>query len=106
MTSALQKHVDSRRISAKSPHLQLHDSKVVCFWEAAVIEGEAGAAAAQVQILIHPQPKVTTSSPNGKRVQVAFYEKGVFPGPSETLKSGMQHEEEGFPCAIEGFTWS
>lgn len=68
MTPALLKDVDHRCISAKSPHLQLHDSKVVCFCEAAVIEGEAGAAAAQVQILIHPQPKVTASSSYGKRI--------------------------------------
>lgn len=46
--------------SAERPGLQVHDSKVVSFWEAAVVEGEAGAAAAEVQILIHPQTKVTT----------------------------------------------
>lgn len=46
--------------SAKRPSLQVYDSKVVGFGQAAVVEGEAGAAAADVQILIHPQTKVTT----------------------------------------------
>lgn len=50
--------------SAERPHLQLHDPEVVGFWEAAVIEGVAGAAATQVQILIHPQTEVTAA---GKR---------------------------------------
>lgn len=40
--------------SAERPGLQIHDSKVIGFWEATVVEGEAGAAAAKIQILIHP----------------------------------------------------
>lgn len=47
--------------SGELPHLQLHDSEVVGFREAAVVEGVAGAAAAQVQVLIHPQSKVATA---------------------------------------------
>lgn len=46
--------------SAKRPGLQIHDSKVIGFWEATVVEGEARAAAADIYILIHPQTKVTT----------------------------------------------
>lgn len=46
--------------SAERPGLQVHDSKVIGFREATVVEGEAGAAAAEIQILIHPQTKVTT----------------------------------------------
>lgn len=46
--------------SAERPHLQLHDAEVVRFRQAAVVEGVAGAAAAHVQALIHPQPEVTT----------------------------------------------
>lgn len=46
--------------SAECPRLQVHDSKVIGFRQATVVEGEAGAAAAEVQILIHPQTKVTT----------------------------------------------
>lgn len=34
--------------SAERPHLQFHHPEVICFCEAAVIEGEAGAAATQV----------------------------------------------------------
>lgn len=47
--------------SDEPPHLQLHDSEVVGFREAAVVEGMAGAAAAQVQVLVHPQSKVATA---------------------------------------------
>lgn len=47
--------------SGEPPHLQLHDSEVVGFREAAVVEGVAGAAPAQVQVLIHPQTKVATA---------------------------------------------
>lgn len=39
---------DHSASSAERPHLQLHDSEVVGFWEATVIEGVAGAAATQV----------------------------------------------------------
>lgn len=46
--------------SAECPSLQVHDSKVIGFRQATVVEGEAGAAAAVVQTLIHPQTKVTT----------------------------------------------
>lgn len=47
--------------SDEPPHLQLHDSEVVGFREAAVVEGVAGAAAAQVQVLVHPQSKVAAA---------------------------------------------
>lgn len=47
--------------SAERPHLQLHDLEVIGLGEATVIEGVAGAAATQVQVLIHPQTEVTTA---------------------------------------------
>lgn len=46
--------------SAECPHLQLHDAEIVGFREAAVVEGVARTAAAQIQVLIDPQPEVTT----------------------------------------------
>lgn len=46
--------------SDEPPHLQLHDPEVVGFREAAVVESVAGAAAAHVQVLVHPQSKVAT----------------------------------------------
>lgn len=47
--------------SDEPPHLQFHDSEVVGFREAAVVEGVAGAATAQVQVLVHPQSKVAAA---------------------------------------------
>lgn len=88
--------------SPECPHLQLHDVEVVSFREAAVVEGVTGATPAQVQHLIQPQAKVTTSSSNSKRVQVSLYEEGVFSGPLETLEARKQHEEECLSCAVEG----
>lgn len=90
--------------SAECPHLQLHDSEVIGFWEATVVESVAGAAATQVQILIHPQTKVTTASTNSKGVQISFYKEGVLSSPSEALETRMQHEEECFSCAVERLT--
>lgn len=46
--------------SVERPYLQLHDTEVVGFWQTAVVEGVAGAAAAKIQVLIKPQTKVTT----------------------------------------------
>lgn len=57
--------------SAERPHLQLHDTEVVRFGEATVVESVAGAAAAQVQILIHPQTKVTAAQET-EREQFSF----------------------------------
>lgn len=50
--------------SAECPSLQVHNLEVISFRQATVVEGEAGAAAAEVQILIHPQTKVTTEGRN------------------------------------------
>lgn len=77
------------RLSPKRPNLQLHDPEVIGFREAAVVEGVTGAAATQVQVLIHPQTKVTTASTDGKEVQVTLYEEGIFTSPSETLEARM-----------------
>lgn len=62
--------------SVERPHLQLHDSEVVSFWEAAVVERVAGAAVALVQILIHPQTKVPTAEGRedvGKKIKLSLY---------------------------------
>lgn len=63
--------------SGELPHLQLHDSEVVGFREAAVVEGVAGAAAAEVQVLIHPQSKVAT----------ARGERSLNPHPSHAMNT-------------------
>ncbi len=52
--------------SAERPHLQLHHPEVGGFSEAAVVEGVAGAAATQVQVLVHPQTKVATAGNRDK----------------------------------------
>lgn len=106
---------DEATFSGERPHLQLHDSEVVSFWEATVVESVAGAAATQVQILIHPKTKVTAAekeskgkrlkwlsrifffrlnkkeytlpaSSNSKGVQVSFNKKGVISSPFEALQ--------------------
>lgn len=87
--------------SAERPHLQLHDSEVISFWEATVVEGVAGAAATQIQILIHPQTKVTTAG--RKRQRVVKKEKSLFfplfvtyaesiPGRMKSLKLNAEEE--------------
>lgn len=90
--------------SGERPHLQLHHSEVVGFREAAVVESVAGAAATQVQILIHPQTKVTTASANSKGVQVSFNKEGVLSSPLEALEARMQHVEESLSRAVERLT--
>lgn len=95
---------DEATFSGERPHLQLHDSEVVSFWEATVVESVAGAAATQVQILIHPKTKVTAASSNSKGVQVSFNKKGVLSSPFEAFEARMQHEEERLSCAVERLT--
>lgn len=52
---------NSANSSAECPHFQLHHPEVVRFREATVVESVAGAAATQVQILVHPQTEVTAA---------------------------------------------
>lgn len=92
--------------SAERPHLQLHHAEVGRFCQAAVVERVAGAAAAQIQVLIHPQAEVTAASTDSKTVQVSFNEERVFSGPSETLEARVQHEEKSFSCTVKRLTGS
>lgn len=90
--------------SAECPGFQLQDREVVGLRQTAVIKGKTGAASAKEQPLVHPQTKVTTSSSNGKRVQISFDKKRVFPSPMETLKAWMRQEQEGLSSAIKCIT--
>lgn len=84
--------------SAKRPHLQLHDSEVVGVRQTAVVEGKAGAAAAQVQVLIHPQTEVTTAA--GKRERAtSFTFYFLFPNK---IKLHAKDEIKSLPASTNG----
>lgn len=79
-------------LSAECPGFQVQNGEIVGLRQTAVVESETRAAPAQKQPLIHPQTEMTTSSSNGKRVQISFDEKGVFTSPLETLKAWVRQE--------------
>lgn len=64
--------------SAECPGLHLENGKVVGLGQAAVIKGETGAASANIQPLIHPQPKVTAGEKRRRKmlskIQTADYD--------------------------------